>query len=345
MSSSDLSLSRASRLRFAAIGGGVMAAAVLAAVTAATPADPPSREYVAVFDRAGQGLDDKSKVKVRGMPVGAVLGVSLDPRGRAVVRFRVEKSVRLPASVSASVEPLSVFGPKDLALDLGQGEGVGPYLPDGAAVARTTAPADLADSSEKITALTEAIDPEDLATLLHTFAAALRGNGTRLRATTEGFAKIVDTLHDDRSTIARTLRDTAVVTDVLGRNADALGQIIEGADALGEALTADPDAFATTLANTRTVAAVLTGVLDRHGGDLGDLVDALSRITHTLYPNQDELGETVEGLNEFFRGLTDILYLPGPKGTRMGAVNMYLGGGPCEIFEGSCPPGANGGRR
>ncbi|MDX6743605.1 MlaD family protein [Actinocorallia sp. A-T 12471] len=337
MSGSDISLSRASRLRFALVGTAVLAAAAALAVAGATPSEPPAHEYTAVFDRAGQGLDAKSRVKVRGMTVGSVASVTLDERGRAVVRLRVDKGVRVPATVSAEIEPLSVFGPKDVALDLGAGEGQGPYLPDGSTITKTVNPAELSETGRPLADLAEAIDPDDVATVLHTLAAALRGNGAKLHKTTDDAAKILNTAHADLDRTTRTLKDLAVLSDVLGGRSDKIAAIIEDADALSDTLAAHPDDFEATLANARTLAGTLSRTLERDGDALGELVDRASLVNNTLYPRQKELRELIGGLNEFFGGLAAILQLPGPEGTKMGAVNLFVSLNLCDTFNEACP--------
>ncbi|GAB2834065.1 hypothetical protein GCM10022221_36140 [Actinocorallia aurea] len=337
MSGSDLNLSRASRVRFALGGTAVLAAAACAAVAGAMPSEPPSREYTAVFHRAGQGLDAKSRVKVRGMTVGSVSSVALDAQGRAVVRIRVENGIRVPDTVTAKVEPLSVFGPKDISLDLGSGEGAGPYLPDGAAITRTTDPAELAETGEPLAALADAINPDDVATVLHTLAAALRGNGATLHQTTTDAAKLLDAAHGDLDRTRRTLKDLSVIGDVLGSRSGKIGQLVEDADALSDTLAEHPEDFEATLANARTLAGTLSRTLERDGDALGALIDRGSLVNNTLYPRQDELGELIGGLNGFFGGLAGILQVPGPEGTKMGAVNLYVSLNLCDIFTEECP--------
>ncbi|ROO89752.1 phospholipid/cholesterol/gamma-HCH transport system substrate-binding protein [Actinocorallia herbida] len=339
MSGSDLSLSRASRVRFGLAGTAVLAAAVCAAAAGAMPSEPPAREYTAVFHRAGQGLDAKSRVKVRGMTVGTVSSVTLDAQGRAVVRLRVEKGVRVPETVTAKVEPLSVFGPKDISLDLGTGEGTGPYLPDGSAITRTTDPAELAETGRPLAELADAIDPDDVATVLHTLAAALRGNGATLHRTTTDAAAILDTAHGDLDRTRRTLKDLAVLGDVLGSRSTKIGRLIEDADTVSDTLAEHPEDFEATLANARTLAGTLSRTLERDGDAIGGLIDRGSLVNDTLYPRQDELGELIGGLNGFFGGLAAILQLPGPEGTKMGAVNLFVSLNLCDIFTEECPAG------
>src|SRR6266545_3143971 len=105
-------LARRSKLVFGAVGAAVLVGGTLVMVGGAVPSHPGATYYTAAFGRAGQGMDRRSDVKVRGVTVGGIERVTLDRSGRAVVRFRVERGIRLPATSSARIEPVSVFGPK-----------------------------------------------------------------------------------------------------------------------------------------------------------------------------------------------------------------------------------------
>src|SRR5690606_13473461 len=104
------------------------------------------------------------------------------PDGRVRVRFRIDdRDVRITRDAVASIEPVSVFGPKDLAVDLGATAEKGPFLEEGGTVARTEDPEEPADAAWPAYRLTGALDPQDLSALLHTFSEGLRGQGPALR--------------------------------------------------------------------------------------------------------------------------------------------------------------------
>lgn len=113
----------------------------------------------AVFGRAGQGMDTNSPVKIRGITVGDVTAVSLNARGRAVVTMHLQSGVRLPRTVTASIEPTSVFGPKYVNLKPGPAEATGPYLPAGAVITSTEDPLDLSDTLGDAYRGLDAVDP------------------------------------------------------------------------------------------------------------------------------------------------------------------------------------------
>ena len=91
-------------------------------------------QVTAVFPASAQGLftDGGSEVKMRGVGIGTVAGIELLPDGRARFRLLLKKDARLASTASASIEPLSLFGPKFIEIVPGAGEANGPFLAPGA---------------------------------------------------------------------------------------------------------------------------------------------------------------------------------------------------------------------
>ncbi|MDP1819807.1 MAG: MlaD family protein, partial [Acidimicrobiales bacterium] len=124
-------------------------------------------DVTAVFPSSSQGVftDGGTEVKVRGVPVGTVRGVRLLADGRAEVTLRLDDDVRVPDTVEARLEPLSVFGPKFVDLVPGAGEGEGPFLDEGDRITRAVTGTELTEVLDGASRLFQAIDPVDLVTV------------------------------------------------------------------------------------------------------------------------------------------------------------------------------------
>jgi phospholipid/cholesterol/gamma-HCH transport system substrate-binding protein len=113
-----------SRRREAIIGAGVMllGAAVLAfAYGASNRAAVPGYELVARFNKA-EGIGVGSDVRLAGVPIGKVVGQSLDDRFRAVIRFRVAPDILIPDDSAALIQTDGLLGAKFIALQPGADE-------------------------------------------------------------------------------------------------------------------------------------------------------------------------------------------------------------------------------
>ena len=72
----------------------------------------------AVFNRI-DGLSEGGEVHLGGIRVGTVDGLSLDEHYRAVVRLRIDSSVRLPDDTSAAIHTDGLFWAKFVVLEPG----------------------------------------------------------------------------------------------------------------------------------------------------------------------------------------------------------------------------------
>jgi phospholipid/cholesterol/gamma-HCH transport system substrate-binding protein len=332
----DPHLSPRSRLLFLSIGLGAMAASAGGLVLAGLPDQPASTTHTATFQRAGQGLDQRSDVKVRGIKVGRIRAVTLTRDGRATVRFDVDAGVRLPRATLARIEPVSVFGPKDLTLDLGTDAGKGPYLPDGAAVTRTQDPQDLADTATPAYRLSTAINPDDLATVLHTLATGLNGQGPALNRTIGNSAQLIDQADRNRAQLQQLLNDLTGLTQTLGDRGPAINTILASGNDLGAALTAHPDKIGQLLDQAGALADQSGRTLQQHGDNLATITDTTGQATAVLNQQRPNINPLLDGLNGFFNLLGATINSPGPSNTKLALMRNTLPLDLCRILIDVC---------
>lgn len=332
----DENLSRRSRLAFGIVGTGVLVGgAVLAAV--GSQADHSGATYYnASFGRAGQGLDKRSDVKVRGVTVGGIDAVHLGKDGRVSIRIRVDKGVKVANTASAAIEPVSVFGPKDLTLDMGVGEGKGPYLDNGATITRTKDPQELADTAWPTYRLASAIDPQEIATVLHTFSQGLYGQGPALRRTVDNGAKLIDLAYGNRAQIQQLIADIGSLSDTFGGRGDTIVATLRDFNAVSPAINGRPDKVSQLLDQAGGAAGRVGDTLRRHGDDIGDFVDGGGRAVNVLYGERANIPRLVDGLNGFFGLLGNIIRVPGPEKSLLAQVVASLPLDICKILVDVC---------
>lgn len=334
---SEETLSQRSRTIFGLVGAGVIAAAAALVAIGSTPDHSGSTYYNATFGRAGQGLDPgKSEVKVRGISVGTVDELSLDDQGRVKVRFRVDKGVKVADTTVATVEPVSVFGPKDLSLDLGAHELSGPYLKDGGTVVKTNDPEDLSDTAWPAYKLTKAINPDDVATLLHTFGAGLSGQGPALRRTIDNGAIVVDATYRDRAAINALLNDINGLSGTLASRGDTIARFSGDFNRLSQVISERPDKVSQLLDEASDLGDTLGSNLQRHGGNLGEIIDTGGDVVSVFNRQRRNIPVLLDSLNGFFGLLAQIIRIPGPEGTVIAQARDDLPLDICQIFIDAC---------
>ncbi|WP_067490679.1 MlaD family protein [Actinomadura hibisca] len=317
---SDSALSARSRMVFAALGAGAMAVAAGALAVAGTSSHGDAAAYDALFGRAGQGLDAKSDVKVRGVTVGNVESVALTPEGRVRVRFRVRRDVPVPRDSEARVDPVSIFGPKEISLNLGNG----PVLAEGGTLTRTKDAADPSDTAWPAYQASKAIDPQDVTTLMHTFARGLDGQGPALRRTVVNGAKVTDATHARRAEIQRLISDITGLSGTLGGRGDTIVGTARDLSDLAPLATDRPDKVTQLLDEAGRLSAQVGGTLDGHGREIGAIVDGAAPVARTVAARSGDLIVLGDALNGFFTGLASVMTADGPAGTRPAILKAPL---------------------
>ncbi|WP_084262953.1 MlaD family protein [Actinomadura formosensis] len=355
---SEETLSTRSRTLFGLVGAGVIAAAAAFVAVGSMPSHAGSTYYDATFGRAGQGLDPgKSDVKIRGIAVGTVERLKLDDDGRVTVRLRVDKGVRIADTAVATVEPVSVFGPKDIGLDLGAHELSGPYLKDGGTITKTNDPQELSDTAWPTYRLTKAINPDDVATILHTFGAGLSGQGPALRRTIDNGAIVVDATHRNRAAIQSLLNDINGLSGTFESRGDTITGFATDFNRLSEVINARPDKVSRLLDESARLGDTVGTNLQRHGRNLGTIIDTGGAIVSVVDDQRRNIPVLLDSLNGFFGLLAQIIRIPGPEGTLIAQARDDLPLDMCQIFIDVCPvkpkatafdvplPGAGGARK
>lgn len=322
-----------------AVSLGVVLALVLAlALVVRSAASVSGMRVSAVFTHAGQGLDPNSPVKIRGITVGGVDSVTLDRQGRAVIAMHVEPGVKVPETVTAAIEPSSVFGPKFVNLILGSGETAGPYLGDDAVITRTEAPTDLSDSLSAAHEGLGAVDPQDITTIVHTLGRGLDGKGPQIRGIVDSTGKIVEVAHRRRGEFRRFIGDAGALSASLADKGDDLVAISADLNVITPDLLKRADKIRALLREFDEISHLTAHGLRKHRKDLKAAVNAGERAAALLYAQLGVAGEGVRGLNQLLSVLNDLVTGQGPDGANQIKMEAFIATDICELFVGACGP-------
>ena len=132
--------------------------------------------YVTVdLPRAGQQVQQGSDVRIRGVNVGKVADIELADRA-ARLTLQIEDRFKVPKSTEAVVTLKTFLGSKfvDLRFDP---DDAGDFLADGDAIERAAVGAELEDALDDGVSVLEALNPQDVGTVVTELARAARGHG------------------------------------------------------------------------------------------------------------------------------------------------------------------------
>ncbi|MCW2781346.1 MAG: transporter substrate-binding protein [Marmoricola sp.] len=246
----DLKRSDYARRGLLTIVGGVV---VLVLIFAKSTGAIGGKDVVSAHvGNAGGALRKGSDVKMRGVIVGRVSGISRALGGEVDVDLTMNKGTlsEIPSNVVARILPATVFGTTFVDLTTHSPDSPTPLRARAIVPAdRTQGTLELQQALDDIDSLTKALGPAELASALGSAAAALDGRG----------AKIGETI-DDLDAYLHELNPTMPVVRVDARKLVANLQLAQRA--LPDTLTAVDDGLTTAntiVAEKATIAAIITG--------------------------------------------------------------------------------------
>lgn len=329
-----------SRLRFGALGTALLCGALAASYVAVSDDHPGSSELRASFGRAGEGLDTRSDVKIRGVRVGRVAGVRLTADGRAMVTLRLDKGIRVPVTSEAAVAPLSVFGPKYIDLRPGPNEGSGPYLTDGGTIAKTTDPQELTDIAGPTVDLLDALGPRDMATILRALGVGLNGRGTELAGLIDDSAKLLALTARRGDDIGRLIDDGGALAATGAAHGDDIGGVAGDLNKIVPSVTGDPAQFTRLLNGLDRSARTLDRILASDPRAPGRIIGSVAPAGDVMHRYRGYLPDLISSSGSILTQLAGIAVVPGPHNTLLSRVTIHINpsNALCETLPGICSP-------
>jgi phospholipid/cholesterol/gamma-HCH transport system substrate-binding protein len=289
-------------------------------------------KVVGSFDAAGQGLLPGSDVKVRGVNVGAVSGIKLVD-GRARITLRIHDGERIPSAAVARIRAKTLFGEKYVDLDIGEADELaGPFLRAGDTLEHTEGGFELEAVLSDAYPLLQAIDGQELLTVISNLAEGGRGLGDEINRTLVNGSKVAQVFADNDDKTAELLHDLAALSDQLGDSAEDLVGIAEAGTDVLPTLNDHEAELITILQQTgrlsNDVADLLLGNQPFVDAALGDGSKALQ----ILYDRRTQVMPLVIGLRQYVQTLTEVIRISVGDGTLMGAVKAVLGNQLCALI-------------
>ena len=336
------------RLRDATLGlcGTVLVLALMAlGIQYASGAFDDGYDLVAYVDRAGFGVDTNSTVKVRGVTVGQVSDVEFVDAGRVRLTLAMNDDIQIPTTATASVEPLSVFGPKFINLepcpDLAECEAemAGPFLPtdDTGEIAESVTPSEVIETLEQVAVLLAEIDTDNVEIVIGELAQGFDGLGDEFGILLDNSTIVADRALANQDAIDALLADTRRVLEAFeGRT----GQFIDTAESAAELLeiAADnEDPITDLLTATSELSINLSDVLAAGSDDLGAVLAGLDPVSELLVAQLGQVPGLLDTVERVFAFLADdvLVWDRGDGkwgGVVQGPVNLDL----CEFFGLGC---------
>ncbi len=250
--------------------------------------------YSATFTDAS-GLHSGDNVRVAGVRVGRVDGVSLDG-AVARVRFKVEASQPVLRSTGVAIRYQNLIGQRYLSLVPGAGSS--DPLPPGSEIpmTQTQNALDLTVVTNGFQPLFEVLSPEDINRLSVSLVQVLQGEGGSITELLRTTAQLSGRLADRDEVIGRVITNLATVaTDIGTRDAEVdalLGQLRR----LAKAAAADRAQIGSSIQALSGLTDATTALLQDIRPQLRTDISKLESVTGTYARAQVPFAEAVRGL-------------------------------------------------
>jgi phospholipid/cholesterol/gamma-HCH transport system substrate-binding protein len=258
--------------------------------------------YTAYFAESA-GLQPGNEVRVAGVGVGQVTGVSLDG-AKVAVTFKV-KNAWVGNSSTVAIKIWSLLGGKYLAIDP---SGSAPQDP-GAAIplSRTTSPFDVSQAINSVGQQLSQINTAQLERSISTLAAAFAGTAPSIRQTLTGLAGLSESIGSKDAEFTSLLHSAAIVSRTLASQSDTFSALINDGDLLLAELQQRESAVHGLLVGTRALAVQLSGLVADEQGRLGPTLTELGQVTSLLERDQADLRQALSLVGPYYRLLGNAL--------------------------------------
>ncbi len=252
--------------------------------------------YSADFTEAA-GLQKMDEVRVSGVKVGKVVGISLE-RDHVVVKMRL-KGVKIGPLTKAAIRIKTVLGRKYVSLEPDGDGTLSPsvHIP----VSRTTSPFDISPAFQQLADTVGGINTAQLAQSFTTLADDFRNSPNEVRASLNGLSRLSATIAS-RDAKLRTLLDHAQgVTSVLAGRDQDLVQFLKDSDLVLQEVRARRQAIHTLLTTTTDLSGQLIALVRENRAALAPALANLRTVSAVLRKNQDNLDKSLHELGPFVR--------------------------------------------
>lgn len=254
-------------------------------------------EYSAYFAESS-GLESGARVQVSGFQVGAVTSVDLDGP-RVLVKFNVNKNVRLADRTEAAIKARSLLGTKVLEITpRGDGRLSGPIPID-----RTTPAYQLPDALGDLSQTIGGLNTDQINESLNTLSETFRDTPPDLKIAVEGVARFSQTLNDRDAELRNLLGNAKKVTTVLAERSDQVVSLILNTNALLTQLQTQSSALDNISGRISALSKQLLGFVADNRVQLRPTLDKLNGVLAIVDNRKERVQKSIKLLNAYSMSL------------------------------------------
>lgn len=233
-------------------------------------------------DRTGLVMESGAKVKMRGVEVGRVAGIS---GGSQPVSLKLElfpdATRHIPANVTAEIKATTAFGAKYVELNLPE-KPAPERLAAGAVLKSSNVATEVNTVFDNLVGILHQIDVPKLNSVLTALSEGVRGEGERMGEATTAANQVLLALNPRMDTVAADWRSFKGFSDAYGPAAHDILAAIDAATTTSATITSHDKNLDALLLSTIGFANSSTELLGQSGNNIVDTVNLLEPTTNLL---------------------------------------------------------------
>jgi phospholipid/cholesterol/gamma-HCH transport system substrate-binding protein len=258
--------------------------------------------YTAYFAEAA-GLQPGNEVRIAGVTVGRVTGVSL-AGNKVAVSFQV-KDQWVGNKTTAAIDIKTLLGDKYLAIDPRGSAPQDPAAP--IPLSRTTSPYDVTQAFGGVSQQIMKINTAQLARSLRTLSDAFGRTPPYVRSALRGLASLSASVASRDAAVTSLLSGARKVTGTLANESSRFQALLRDGNLLLAELRQRQAAIHALLVSTQALAIQLSGLVSDNQGQLGPALSALDKVTTILQHDQASLARALALAGPYYRLLGNTL--------------------------------------
>ncbi|MGQ4617793.1 MCE family protein [Nocardia sp. R7R-8] len=242
-------------------------------------------------------LNPGDEVRIAGVRVGKVTGVSIVDKRLAEVKFELTDREWLPASTTATIKYRNLVGQRYIALEQGTGE-QGKKLNEGGTIPleRTRPALNLTTLFNGFRPLFRTLTADDVNRLSFEIIQVFQGEQGTIHDLVATTANLTNKIADKDAVIGELTRNLTAVLDTVNQRDDQFDQLIVNTEALISGLNADRDTIGRSVTSLADLTSATSDLLVPVRPTLQGSIAGLSQLTGTLDERHDEVNEALTNL-------------------------------------------------
>ncbi len=269
--------------------------------------------------RSGLVLDPDAKVKIRGVEIGKVSGITNTSQGANIeLALDPDKLKMVPANAVVDIRSTTVFGAKYINFVAPENASKD-SLHAGSTVQAAAVTVEFNTIFQHLGDVLAKVEPEKLNATLTALGSALQGRGDQLGQTLVNADEMLREINPSLPTLQDDLRKTTAVTGTYADTVPDLLRTTDNAQVTAATLVAEQRQLDSMLLELTGLSNTATPILNETGAPLAQALNLLKPTTGTLYEYRSAIFCTIVGLGSNMPIVDDIF------GGRYPAVTMNAG--------------------